>query len=86
MEGTCLIHSGVLFGNQGKRSSLSVFSFAAVLVLSDLQSGVSGSMLVVNRQSRQGLYRARSPRWEWEGKGKKWLIVPPALQVLEMPL
>lgn len=61
-------------------------SFAAVLTLSDLQCGLSGNTLVIHRQSGQGLSRVRSPRWEWEGKGKKWLIGPPVLQVLEMPL
>lgn len=61
-------------------------SFAALLTLSDLQCGVSGNMLVMNRQSRQGLSRVRSLRWEWEGKGKKWLIEPPVFQVLEMLL
>lgn len=44
--------------------------FASVLTLSDMQCGVSGNTLVINRQSRQGLSRVRSPRWEWEGKGR----------------
>lgn len=61
---------------------MSTFTFAAELILPDLQCGVGGSTLVVNRQARQGLYRVRSPRWEWEGKGREGLTVPPALQVL----